>query len=156
MITITIKLCVLQRCVTSRPVQNLHLCTRACVPVWKYHKGQEEYRGACSGVMSGLISQSRLRLITQMLLGEGEGRWKCHMVSTHFCFSFISAALSSPGMWRTFDKGTSIPPETSNHPPTVPWLTFPPKTQPPPPQKHLEQNGFEIPVDMNCKYYPKK
>lgn len=43
-----------------------------CFSVWKYHKGQEESKGACYGVMSGLIIQSRLRLITQILLGEGE------------------------------------------------------------------------------------
>lgn len=133
-------------------------CAHVCVPVWKYHKGQEEYR-ACYGVMSGLISQSRQRLITQMLLGEGEGWWKCHMVSTHFYFSFISAALSSPGMWRTFDKGTSIPPETSNHPPTVPWrLHFSSQKRachPPIPPKALRAEWIEIPVDMNCKYYKK-
>lgn len=38
----------------------------------KYHKGQEESKRARYGVMSGLIIQSRHRLITQILLGEGK------------------------------------------------------------------------------------
>lgn len=54
---------------------------------------------------------------------------------------------SSPGMWRTFDKGTSIPPETSNHPPTVPWrLHLSSQNTATAPQKHLEQNGLKSPL----------
>lgn len=43
-----------------------------CFSVWKYRKGQQDSKGARYGAMSGLIIQSRLRLITQILLGEGE------------------------------------------------------------------------------------
>lgn len=63
-----------------------------CFSVWKYHQGQQDSKRARYGVMSGLIIQSRLRLITQILLGEGEEWWKCHEVIALFSSSSMYAA----------------------------------------------------------------
>lgn len=85
-------------------------------------KCPEEPGWACYGVMSGLISQLCLRLITHRPLGGGNrekkrrGGWKGHMGSAHYRFSFISTA-SSLGTRQDFDKGTCTALKTSYQPP---------------------------------------